>query len=103
MRYDRLERSFSTSAAPQPTSQSAAAPPPTYPSVTAQPAATVTTNQTAEQSLIDFGSSEPNSSPAPASASALAAHMDSMNLQPASNIAGLSDISTQQSSKPGTG
>lgn len=111
LRYDRQERSFgaptTTAAANSPPNQLNAAPPlypgatpPLYPgTVPAQPAAAPAV--ATDQSLIDFGSSEPSPAAAPASASALAAHMDTMNLQPASNISSLSDISTQQSTKPG--
>lgn len=49
-----------------------------------------------EDSLIDFGSSDPPMAP-PVTGNALVAHMDKMNITPASNISNVKDV--PQSSK----
>jgi len=69
----------------------AAATSPAIAAVSPQTALPVSTTPAADQSLIDFGSSEPTPPPR-VSASALAAHVDSMNLSPTPNIASIGDI-----------
>ena len=100
LRYDRLERylTMSTTGEPAgtvPTTVSSTAAPPTVAPPTAAPPA-------AEQSLIDFGGSEATSQPR-VSASALAAHVDSMSLTPGTNISNISDVSSGDTARKSAG
>ena len=101
LRYDRLERYLTMSTTGEPagtvptTVSSTAAPPTAAPPTAAPPAA-------AEQSLIDFGGSEATSQPR-VSASALAAHVDSMSLTPGTNISNISDVSSGDTARKSAG
>ncbi|XP_067928316.1 TOM1-like protein 2 isoform X2 [Watersipora subatra] len=86
LRYDRLERFLNMPVASQPANPNL--PPPSIDAVIPSAAAP------ANQSLIDFGTDGDPVAPPRASASALAAHVDSMSLTSPSNIASISDVPT---------
>lgn len=112
LRYERLERNLNTSSTAASTALAVNHSAPLAASLSGPPSAAAVVPSSAahlqaasDSALIDFGSSDPAAAAAPPiSASALAAHVDKMNLTSGTNISSISDVpsSNTPSSQPGT-